>query len=824
MWYTTKELAEHLGVSARTIRRKAQKDEYKTKYVTGASGKELRIFYDRPADTSGHNIPEKEKSSGQPADTPEDRPADTSKIPQTTANKGDNKEHPEPADNHCKLSDFQQLTDNKEVTESLQCTVNSTVNLRTPADTDVSAYKYEDLQESIHWIDSDSTVNLLGITRQSLHKKLQKKEYFSHKVKKPSGGFVTFIRCADLPIEIQEEWKKLQYQNNNFLELPNVSNKAKFDSYPQQHKDIAFAWEACILEYEQWVHKGRKEKLSITKIVDKRFIEACKKGDILETQWGILGGFSIQTLRRHIKEYEEAGRDLLALVPRYKGKVGRNPLYNNEKVKEIYQFIRVAVADPRCFNYKDIYRMAEDRFGKPLPFSYRTMCSYIKKHVASDTMLMSVASGKTAYKNRAKLHITRMNDAYPGDIWQGDGHQLNFLVKSPFVRLAESSLRQLVRPLMYAWIDSATEMITGFAVSYGEGFDVMVSSFRDGVEKCGIPQGVMIDNGSANKNVMTAPHEFAERKSDTPQRRTARQLVERGYPGFFQTNGVNRVIFVTPGNPEAKKIESAFGYIFGAYEKEQFTYLGESPENRPEYMNLTNMALMKKYGDKIMSWNELIETLSAHIEKYNSRKKKHLNERSPAEVYEQCGPFIIPSKVKLDHSMVAIEVTTVTRDGVKIMGIPFEHPLFINHIGEKVEVRYDTRNLKTVKIASLNGEVWAGEAEATVLGSYTDRDMSVEAIRARARAEKDRKRAYNKSMKKNGITKPDVFQEAEIMQEMEMEDFLRQQMVDQKKIKVREIEDATIETVLEDFVPVQRNKKDNKDIDFEDLERRAFGG
>jgi len=44
MWMTTKEAAEYLGVSARTVRRRAENGEWKTDYVTGKSGKELRIF------------------------------------------------------------------------------------------------------------------------------------------------------------------------------------------------------------------------------------------------------------------------------------------------------------------------------------------------------------------------------------------------------------------------------------------------------------------------------------------------------------------------------------------------------------------------------------------------------------------------------------------------------------------------------------------------------------------------------------------------------------------------------------------------------------
>ena len=44
MSMTTKEAAEYLGVTARTVRRRAENGEWKTEYVTGKSGKELRII------------------------------------------------------------------------------------------------------------------------------------------------------------------------------------------------------------------------------------------------------------------------------------------------------------------------------------------------------------------------------------------------------------------------------------------------------------------------------------------------------------------------------------------------------------------------------------------------------------------------------------------------------------------------------------------------------------------------------------------------------------------------------------------------------------
>ena len=97
----------------------------------------------------------------------------------------------------------------------------------------------------------------------------------------------------------------------------------------------------------------------------------------------------------------------------------------------------------------------------------------------------------------------------------------------------DRSKRILLRPVVVYWLDTATELITGYAASYSERFDVMISSFAHAVERFGVPKGIMTDNAGSFHNVQTDPHYYAKKKNDSHSKRTALKYLRSGYPGFF---------------------------------------------------------------------------------------------------------------------------------------------------------------------------------------------------------------------------------------------------------------------------------------------------
>ena len=147
------------------------------------------------------------------------------------------------------------------------------------------------------------------------------------------------------------------------------------------------------------------------------------------------------------------------------------------------------------------------------------------------------------------------------------------------------------------------------------------------------------------------------------------------------------------------------------------------------------------------------------------------------------------------------------------MGIPYEHPLFINHINEKVQIRYDVRNLKTVKIASIEGEIWQDEAQAMIMGTYTDEEMSLDAIKATHKNNKIRKIVYAKTVNRGGaLRRMSVIDEAKLLEELPLEQMLIEQSNIQNKIKKKaDIDDYLLSYNIDEST--QEKKTDKPDID-----------
>jgi len=63
---------------------------------------------------------------------------------------------------------------------------------------------------------------------------------------------------------------------------------------------------------------------------------------------------------------------------------------------------------------------------------------------------------------------------------------------------------KVCRPVIVAWMDEKSRMVTGWAVDTTENTDLIITSLCHAVERSGVPKIVYIDNGKAYMNKRTS--------------------------------------------------------------------------------------------------------------------------------------------------------------------------------------------------------------------------------------------------------------------------------------------------------------------------------
>lgn len=711
----------------------------------------------------------------------------------------------------------------KDGKKSIQCTVNSTVNLPETNNRSMVSNDINQLEQSHEWIDIGTTVNLLSLSRQTIHKRIKQKYFYSVKVAKPTGGLKSFILVSSLPVEYQQKWKMYLYEKHGIgKEIVGISSEFAKHTHGSQRR--AFAKETIIKTYLERRRLAHKKRIKLH-VADELFQRDLDQKLILVDQLKTLGKFditpdqllekrgnhiiSLRVIKKWLKKWKDANENISVLCDRYDncGRIRDWP-------KDMEIFIVKLAMHRNNYTYHQIYNKTQQFFGHETP-SYEAIQRYLKIVVIpQNRSLYAHMRGKKAAR-KISSYVPRINDAYPGDIWVSDGYVIKFLVYSPYHLHPDRSKRILLRPVVVYWLDTATELITGYAASYSERFDVVISSFGHAVKRFGVPKGIMTDNAGSFHNIQTDPQYYAKKKRDSLSKRTAMKYLNSGYPGFFEDIGVERIVWTTPGNPQAKKIEPYNHKIFDEFEKDQFTYLGKTPEQRPEAMNITNHRLMREHGDDILTWEQFLGTLDEHIEKWNNTKRKNLNDLSAKEYYLDYSshfPFKKLSEEELFFKLSARKTLKLRNKQIELMGNLYRHPSLEAFINTEIQVIYNVRDLHSIHIATIDGKLLEGKAHIVQYGSQTNKIMTADAIHARNYYEKQNKAVYFEIIQQGGLTnklKPHNIDQAYINAKNHLlaEDSLR---IDSKIKNIHKSSSSELEIVKNKKVkPMKVNKPNN---------------
>lgn len=202
--------------------------------------------------------------------------------------------------------------------------------------------------------------------------------------------------------------------------------------------------------------------------------------------------------------------------------------------------------------------------------------NFIKQNTAKG--LRSLARGMKNEREKVRPYVKRTRRLLASnDIWVSDGHDANNYVIAPNCKI--------IRPVIVAWMDERSRMITGFDVDITENTDLIVSSLVSAVGQHGIPEKIYVDNGKAYMN-----------------KRTSEKFQSENRMKVYHMLGTE-VMTARPYNAREKSIERFWGMLDGSFAKFLPGYTAKNTVSKPESTELAvkrrHLLMLEQYKKRL---------------------------------------------------------------------------------------------------------------------------------------------------------------------------------------------------------------------------------
>ena len=200
------------------------------------------------------------------------------------------------------------------------------------------------------------------------------------------------------------------------------------------------------------------------------------------------------------------------------------------------------------------------------------------------------------------------------ELWQGDHHVFDLFVRVKIIRYKNDRTYEkeiAVRPVLTAWMDTATDCLVGWVISVLPNADTIAEAFcravvlTVGEEFHGLPKGILVDCGKDYRSALlqNLPEEFMP-KADGPM------ILNRRFSGLglLHALGID-VHSALPYHPQSKSIERLFGTLEREWISKLRGWCGSSVKERPVGFG--------KHLKKLLENKELM-TLEEFVEKFQS--------------------------------------------------------------------------------------------------------------------------------------------------------------------------------------------------------------
>lgn len=635
-------------------------------------------------------------------------------------------------------------------------------------------------------------VNLLGISKQAIHKRFVKKEKSAIMTK--TGNKTEWI----IPFEALKPAEKISVMNkfksefqkgeiNIENEQINIVNSSENDikrrsdfeyQLPEKQLNIAIMRRNLINNYVNFLNSQKLKKVKAKAEFEKLY----NSGIILPEIYKVIGKTSYKSIERWKVRLLAAEKDYRVLAPKYKLKIGFSIPEEQKRILLSYAL------HPNQPLISEVVRAAIMKFEMlNLPFvkSANTYRRFLEEWSKENFDKWTFArEGEKALNDKCIPDIKRdYNVIEVGDIIVADGHVLNFEILNPFTG-------RLKRMTMVAFLDMKSNALLGWDIQPTENImTISVALYRSILRLGKYPKVIYLDNGKAFR----AKYFNGEELENTI------------LPGLFERLGV-KVMYAQPYHAQSKIIERFFG-TFAELERMMPTYTGISIDKKPPRMNR---------GEKLhsaihakLTKNMTIDLWTAHnaiavwLDEYMVRPQSgHLNGKSPVELFDNGkGPGI--DKRELIFLMMEEKVSKIYKNGIRFLNTYYWHEELYGMKTDgilEVKVKYDLLERDSIYVYTSSGEFIceAKNAEsihpaAGILGNEED----VEKL--------------NEALRRKGLLKKSTTQSAKEFLSEEMYPTIKKQITEAKIIQFEKTDSDEAGTAAKD-------KKNKKKSMFDDMD------
>lgn len=398
--------------------------------------------------------------------------------------------------------------------------------------------------------------------------------------------------------------------------------------------------------------------------------------------FNVLGKISRGSLHRW-KASLDGTEDYTRLIPNYKY-VSVNEYRTCLTDEEIKIFMGLLLHPNRICIGKAIaltkYKLKEQgQSFIPADITFRRYAKWFKDNNYDKWVL--ARDGEKALSDKVEPYIKRDASLLDvGDILVADGHKLAFQVINPFTG-------KPCRATLVGFLDWKSTALVGYEIMLEENTQCIASALRNAIINLDmIPKIVYQDNGRAFRAKY-----FTDDKG----------FGELGFYGLYVKLGIETV-FARPYNARSKVIERFFKEFQEGFEKLMPSYVGSSIINKPAYLKRNEKFHSNLHNDYIPTIEETIKMIDMWLKFKNSQPCTNAPNMTIAEVLENRKKQNI-NKTLLDDLMLATEVKTIQRNGVRFLNCDyFDERLY--GLRGKVLVKYNLFDLSNVKIFTPKGE------------------------------------------------------------------------------------------------------------------------
>ncbi len=608
-----------------------------------------------------------------------------------------------------------------------------------------------------NWIATQELALALGCTARWLNQ-LADRQGFLYRLQKGRrgrGGKVRLYSFEDLPTEVRD---KVIVSRRESLALSESEELKDLEYYPLYKQKIAEYRFYLLFKYRERLLEARRFDPSAPRgpVLDQ-FCRDYNEGKVNERVREKIKFISPRSMQRWTALYEDFGIE--GLVPDYGKREGQTKIPEEEQ-STILQLVGTNPDYPRRSIWTKLVNIRARKLqlnlesqGKEADFSackrrvyqeiyhYTTVLRYVKRNY-TDAELAYLKGGMDAIEQNFLPSTQRDPSTKPANWrWVADGTRLNLWALDPVTR-------RKVRPVLVAFMDESTRLVTGFSITASESTESVLAALANGIEKWGVPDSVTLDNGAAFKNKQTmgisrTRMKSARRANMDEWLSPAKFCREEDFVGAYGRYGI-KVHFTTPYNPGAKRIEPFWGTL-NDYAAMLFpTYCGRNITEKP-----AALPAILADAKNVPSFDELYTFLTAAFEEYNTNihTGTGMNGRQPLEAWRE-GIAERGGATFLDTGKLALlrllrDRRTVGKEGVQYENALYYHNGLVDYVGQTVEIGIDPQNLQHLYVFGAEGELLF-RAERREVSKYDD----FEQLRYVRSLHKDIKRLTKQKAKK----------------------------------------------------------------------------